>query len=85
MTERHVHIVSAGRGAMGPGEVVLGRAPVEVGEVFGFVVVVGDAVVVGAGDAGAAVEAEGAFFAAAVGEAAVAASGGDKLGGARTG
>lgn len=83
-------MVSAVRGAIGPGEVVFGLAPgVVVGEFLGFAVVAAGAVTTGAAGAVAtAGGAVGASFAAVAGEPAVAVSaagGGDKLGGASTG
>lgn len=71
---------------MGPGEVVFGFAPGIAGGAFGFsmgaagTVTTGTTVVVATADG-----ARGASFAAVAGEPAVAASGGDKLGGASTG
>lgn len=70
---------------MGPGVVVFGFAPGVVGDAFGFAVFVAGAVAAGAVVVATADGAPGAFFAAVAGDAAVAASGGTRLGGASTG
>jgi hypothetical protein len=76
-----LYIVSAVRGAMGPGDVVFARAPGVSFVVFGVAVVVAVVeVAVVAGSAAFAVELEGA------GDASAVVGGiGDKLGGASTG